>query len=89
MSDFFATLPRNENAELPVAAESGADDSRDPLEQLCRAELLSIDGVEGWAPRGEDQLVVYVRDSTVVDRLPARIAGRIVEAAVQGEIRAW
>ena len=57
------------------------------------AALLGIDGVEGFGrgkdERGRDVVVVYVRDQSVVSRLPSSVDGLPVVPEVVGRIDAY
>jgi hypothetical protein len=55
--------------------------------------LMAIDGVMGVAvgrtPIGDDAIVVYLRDPSVTQRIPAHVEGFPVETVVTGEIDAY
>jgi hypothetical protein len=67
----------------PVTAIAGVLDRN-------RDRLLGIDGVEGVGigrdSAGHDILVVYVRDSATIQRLPVQIEGYPVHAEVTGPV---
>ena len=75
----YTTTPSGQ----PVTAIAGVLDRN-------RDRLLGIDGVEGVGigrdSAGHDILVVYVRDSATIQRLPVQIEGYPVHAEVTGPV---
>jgi hypothetical protein len=84
-----------ETAEMPYSPTPTAqsDSVIAAVLDRNRDSLLGIDGVEGVGigpgAAGEDALIVYVRDSATIQRLPAQVEGYPVHAEVTGPITAY
>lgn len=87
----------DEEVEMPffgqAEPEGGAGSSRvAAIRRKHEAELLRIDGVEGVSIEsdeiGEDVIVVFVRDESVVREIPDSLDGVPVRAEVTGEFDA-
>ncbi len=55
------------------------------VKAMAREQLGGLDGVEGFGV-GDRVLRIYVRDSTVRDRLPQTFQGVAVEIVVVGDV---
>ena len=87
----------DEEVEMPffgqAEPEEGASSSRvDEVRRKHEGDLLRIDGVEGVSIEsdeiGEDVIVVFVRDESVVRKIPGSLDGVPVRAEVTGEFDA-
>jgi len=89
MSDFFSSLPRDEEAAV-VARSTLRTAPASRAEAVLRrheAELLSVDGVEGVGVR-DGHLVIYLRDEAVRSQVPTEVDGVGVETEIVGRILA-
>jgi len=89
-----------ESAEMSYTPSAGAAPTGQPrapsgivaVKQRNEARLLAVDGVEGVAvgrdPIGRDAVLVFVRDRSVVSRLPREIEGFPVVVEATGVIDA-
>lgn len=82
-------------AERPPFPDSGPvryapDETVSPERDTAEAVLRQIPGVEGIGEGrdaiGDPAWVVYVRDKSVAESLPAQVSGRRVVPEVSGEI---
>lgn len=68
------------------APEEAVSPERNSAEALLR-QIPGVEGVgEGRDAIGDPAWVVYVRDKSVAESLPAEVSGRRVVAEVSGEI---
>ena len=91
---------QGESAEMTYTPGTGAAPTPQPgspsgivaVKQRNEARLLAVDGVEGVAVGrdqiGRDAVLVFVRDGSVVSRLPREIEGFPVVVEVTGVIDA-
>jgi hypothetical protein len=90
----FLAPPGDFDPEQSAATPAGGLGAGGAHERVRQHEtkLMSIDGVEGVAMGrsaiGEDQLTVYVRDSSVRARVPRQLDGLPVHVVVSGPIDA-
>jgi hypothetical protein len=86
-----------EDAAMPYLPDSGAmaapSVTHGRLEAAKRRNeraLMAIEGVEGVSlgqnQRGDETIVLYVRDASVRQRVPAQVEGYAVETSITGQI---
>lgn len=80
-----------EEAAMP-AADNPQSARAESIKASREAEMMAIDGVEGIGiardPIGNEAIVVYVRDATVVKNLPKTLDGFPVQVQVTGTVDA-
>ncbi len=81
-----------ENAEMPYNPD-GDDTEESRLIDKFEQRLLAINGVVGVGfgrdDTGEDAIIVYLRDLSVVENLPEELDGYPIVPEVTGEIDAY
>jgi len=86
-----------EEAAMPYEPDQASGYAGQSRVEIVRARnertLLAIDGVVGAGvgrtPIGDDAIVLYLRDASVKQRVPAQVEGYPVETTVTGEIDAY
>jgi hypothetical protein len=81
----------SEIAAVPYNPSPASSSGVAAVKDRNESRLLAIDGVEGVGigqnQSGDDAILVFIRDSSVVPRLPTQIEGVPVVTVVTGEIR--
>ena len=86
-----------EDAAIPYLPEAASGyGGQSPIEtarQRHERALMAIDGVVGVGvgrtPTGDEAIVLYLRDASVKNRVPAQVEGYPVETTITGEIDAY
>jgi hypothetical protein len=86
-----------EDAAMPylpeTMSESAGQTQIETALQHHEMALMAIDGVVGVGvgrtPKGEDAILLYLRDASVKSRVPNHVGGYPVETTVTGEIDAY
>lgn len=84
-----------EDAAMPYLPETESAGQSQIETALQRHEptLMAIDGVVGvgvgLTPKGEDAIILYLRDASVKSRVPGHVGGYPVETTVTGAIDAY
>ena len=94
VEDFDVPFPVDDEAAVQYAperdGERGGPTMTEAQRQNLESKLMGIDGVKGVgigrSATGDDTVVVYVRDASVIARVQSEIEGTPVEFEVTGEI---
>jgi len=58
------------------------------VKEAAKKQLNSIKGVTGFGIGGDDILIIYIKEQSVIQKLPATFQGAHINPVVTGEIRA-